>query len=206
MKTALRFLAVLCLLLSTGLMSAQSGATPPQDIRPALRKMTTSQKMQLLDFLRHAGSNLDIEVQQAYDQLSPEKRSRATQYMDLLNTGLDKVPRTTVTWNRDTIRYGQVEDGTILLDSFRVTNTGAYPYLVKEVKTSCDCTVLQFPKFPVMPGESATLRIEFDSQGKVGRTTPGMVIYDNSTPNARNILYLDGVVTPRVKKKNIIDN
>ena len=206
MKTALRFLAVLCLLLSAGLVSAQPGATPPQDIRPALRKMTTSQKMQLLDYLRNAGTSLDVEVQQVYDQLSPEKRSQAIQYMDLLNTGLDKVPRTTVAWNRDTIHFGQVEEGTILLDSFHVTNTGVYPYIVKDIKASCDCTILQFPKFPVMPGQTATVRIEFDSQGKAGRTTPGIVVYDNSTPNARNILYLDGAVTPRVKKKNIIDN
>ncbi len=206
MKTVLPFIAALCFVLFANVVSAQPSATPLQDLRPALRKMTTSQKMELLDFLRNAGANLDKEVQQAYEQLAPERRIQAVQYMDLLNTGLDKIPRTTVTWNRDTIRYGQVEDGTILLDSFRVTNTGVYPYIIKDVKTSCDCTVLQFPKFPVMPGETATVRVAFDSQGKVGRTTPGIVVYDNSTPNARNIFYLDGIIVLRVKKKNIIDN
>jgi len=193
-------------MLFVGSVSAQPDTPPPQDIRPVLRKMTTSQKMALLDYLRTAGANLDREIQQAYEQLAPEQRNLAAQYLDLLNKGLDNIPRTTVSWNRDTIGYGQIEDGAIVIDSFRVTNTGVYPYIVKEVKTSCDCTVLQYPRFPVMPGQTATVRVEFDSQGKIGRTTPGIVVYDNSTPNARNIMYLDGAILPRVKKKNIIND
>ncbi|MEO6040085.1 MAG: DUF1573 domain-containing protein [Saprospiraceae bacterium] len=206
MKTVLRFLALLCFLFFTGLALAQPGTMPPEEIRAILRKMTISQKMEMLDFLRYSGGDLDREIQQVYEQLNQEKRAKAIQYLELLNHGLENVPHTTVTWNRDTIRYGEVEEGTIVLDSFRVTNTGKYPYLIKDVKTSCDCTVLQFPKFPVMPGETATVRIEFDSQGKIGPTTPGIVVYDNSSPNARNILYLNGAIIPRVKKKNIIDD
>lgn len=201
MKAPLRFVVCLCFIGFAGALSAQ-----PESIRSTLREMTTSQKMQLLDYLRYSGANLDREIQSVYEQLSPEKQIRAVKYLELLNRGLDSIPRTTVSWNRDTIRYGQIEDGAIVLDSFRVTNTGVYPYIIKEVKTSCDCTILQFPKYPVMPGESATIRIEFDSQGKLGHTTPGIVVYDNSTPNARTIVYLDGAVLPRVKKKNIIDN
>ncbi|MCY7330047.1 MAG: DUF1573 domain-containing protein [Saprospiraceae bacterium] len=199
MQAPLRFLVWLFFIGLVGAVSAQ-----PESIRPTLREMTTSQKMQMLDYLRSAGANLDREIQSMYEQLSPEKQIRAVQYLDLLNRGLETIPRTTVSWNRDTIRYGQVEDGAIVLDSFRVTNTGIYPYIIKDVRTSCDCTILQFPRYPVMPGESATIRLEFDSQGKLGRTTPGMVIYDNSSPNARTIVYLDGAVLPREKKKNFI--
>ncbi len=206
MKGPLRFLVWLCFAGCGVVASAQPSTAPPEEIRPILREMTTSEKLQMLDYLRDAGTDLNWEIQQTYEQLPPEKRARAVQYLELLNHGLEKIPRTTVAWNRDTMRYGQVEDGTIVLDSFRVTNTGVYPYLIKDVKTSCDCTVLRFPKYPVMPGESATVRIEFNSQGKLGRTTPGIVVYDNSTPNARNIFYLDGTVLSRVKKKNIIDN
>lgn len=201
MKTALRFLAWLCFVSFVHVLSAQ-----PENIRPTLREMPTAQKMEMLEYLRDAGADLDREIQQMYEQLSPEKRSRAVQYMEILNRGLENIPRTTVEWNRDTIRYGQIEDGTIVLDSFRVTNNGVYPYIIKEVKASCDCTVLQYPKYPLMPGESATVRVEFDSQGKLGRTTPGIVIYDNSSPNARNIFYLDGFIVARQKKNKLIDN
>lgn len=109
---------------------------------------------------------------------------------------------TTVRWNRDTLDFQVIEEGTILLDSFVVTNTGTVPYQIYSVRSSCDCTVLRYPKTPVQPGKSASIRIEFDSQGKAGNTQPGIVVYDNSSPNLRSILYLNGHVKPRRKSKN----
>lgn len=113
-----------------------------------------------------------------------------------------KNERTTVQWLPDTLFFGDVYEGAILLDSFMVTNTGDQPYLIRDVKTSCDCTVLRFPKHPVMPGEKAVMRLEFDSSGKAGHTQPGIIIYDNSAPNSRNILYLKGNIIPRKKPRN----
>ncbi len=113
---------------------------------------------------------------------------------------------TTVHWNRDTLEFGIIEEGAILLDSFVVTNTGAVPYEIRNVRSSCDCTVLRYPKTPVQPGKSASIRIEFDSHGKAGWTQPGIVVYDNSTPNLRSILYLNGRVVPRKKPKNPLGN
>lgn len=113
---------------------------------------------------------------------------------------------TTVTWNRDTLEFGVIEEGAILLDSFVVTNTGALPYQIRSVRSSCDCTVLRYPKTPVQPGKTASIRIEFDSHGKAGMTQPGIVVYDNSTPNLRSILYLNGRVVPRKKPKNLMGN
>lgn len=107
--------------------------------------------------------------------------------------------RTTVDWTPDTLFFGDVYAGAIVLDSFSVTNTGEHPYLIREVKASCDCTAYKYPKEPVMPGETAIIRVEFDSAGKAGITRPGIVIYDNSIPNSRSILYLEGFVISKKK-------
>ena len=109
---------------------------------------------------------------------------------------------TTVSWKPDTLQFGIIEEGTILLDSFVLTNTGLLPYEIRGAKASCDCTVLRYPKTPIKPGQSASIRIEFDSQGKAGLTQPGIIIYDNSSPNLRRILYLNGRVMPRRKPRN----
>ena len=109
---------------------------------------------------------------------------------------------TTVSWKPDTLQFGIIEEGTILLDSFVLTNTGVLPYEIRGAKASCDCTVLRYPKKPIPPGQSASIRIEFDSQGKAGLTQPGIIIYDNSSPNLRSILYLNGRVMPRRKPRN----
>jgi hypothetical protein len=197
MKLNARFL-VLLFVLSISKVYAQSGSTPPTDLRAQLRTLSTNEKLKLLEYMRYLGTSLDKEAQQTYEQLSTEKRNRVLAYIELQKQGSDvTLPATTVVFHRDTIHFGTIEEGTILLDTFAFTNSGKQPYVIKSVKTSCDCTVLKYPEFPVMPGETAVLRLEFDSNGKAGATQPGVIIYDNSFPNARNILYLKGTVSPR---------
>jgi hypothetical protein len=87
---------------------------------------------------------------------------------------------TTVQFLRDTIDFGTINEGFILLDSFVVVNTGSHPYVISGSKGSCDCTALGLPKYPVMPGDSAVIRVEFDSYRKAGKTLAGVIIYDNS--------------------------
>jgi hypothetical protein len=57
--------------------------------------------------------------------------------------------------------------------------------------------VLRYPEYPVMPGETALIRVEFDSRGKAGTTVPGIIFYDNSIPNQRKTLYLKGKIQKR---------
>jgi hypothetical protein len=134
--------------------------------------------------------------------LDTQNQQRVAQYIAVLkNTG--KPTPTTVHWNFETLQFATIEEGAILMDSFVVTNTGSAPYIIRESKTTCDCTVLSIPPFPVMPGDTAVVRIEFDSINKAGHAQPGIILYDNSRPNKRSILYLSGEITPKDKVKII---
>jgi hypothetical protein len=145
--------------------------------------------------MRHLGASIDKECLQIYEQMSQEKRGRVIQFAEALNPDADAPPaRTTVVWTRDTVRFGKIREGSVIFDTFTVINKGTKPYLIKNVKTTCDCTIMAYPEFPVMPGTSASIRVEFDSKGKSGYTETGIIVYDNSVPNARNILYLKGEV------------
>lgn len=114
--------------------------------------------------------------------------------------------RTTVDWTPDTLFFGDLYAGAILLDSFTVFNTGEQPYVIRGVKASCDCTVLRYPTEAVMPGDSATVRVEFDTAGKAGIARPGIIIYDNSVPNSRSIIYLEGYIISNKPKKPLGGN
>ncbi len=207
MQIIIRILPIFCCSFFTLLFVAQPTLSHAQtDIRPLLRQLTNEQKIKVLEYIRTLGADLDKEIQQTYEQVNTEKRTQAVQYMNLLLNDGKEVPQTTVSWNRDTLYFGQVEEGTILIDSFIVTNTGVYPYTIHSVKSSCDCTVLHYPSYPIMPGQSATIRIEFDSHSKAGRTRPGIILYDNSAPNKRNIIYLDGEVIPKKKARSMSGN
>lgn len=174
-----------------------SAQNPAQDLRPMLRGLTVSQKLKLLGYLRHLGSNLDDELQSAYSQIGPEAQAKAIQYVSVLRSEGTQPPRTTVEWSRDTVFFGKILSGVIVFDSITVRNTGKAPYIISDIKTACNCTVVAKPEYPVMPGESAVIRIKFDSIGRVGTMLAGIVVYDNSRPNLRSIMYVAGEVLPR---------
>lgn len=199
MKKAISILFSCALLLCSGGILAQNPTA--QDLYPMLKTLSRTQKLKVLDYLRHLGSDLDREVQNAYNSVDADARAKALRYIALLQQEGARPDRTTARWSRDTIRFGRVESGYIVFDSVVVTNTGDAPYVITDIKTACDCLVLGRPDFPLMPGESATLRIEFDSKGRQGPMTAGIVVYDNSSPNLRNILYLKGEILPRKPKK-----
>jgi hypothetical protein len=191
-------LAALFVILTTAAATAQT----PTDFKAIVRRLPAPEQERLNLYLRHLGSTSERQLIQAYDQLSTDAKSRAQQYAAFLAVLPEDRPRTRVAWTPDTLKYGQLDEGQILLDSFIVRNTGPAPYVIERVHASCDCTVLHYPPYPLMPGESATIRVEFNSNGKAGRVTPGIIFYDNSMPNLRSIVYLDGDVAPRVKRRN----
>lgn len=208
MKIVVRFFLLLALIPLFKQLDAQTVAIG--EMRPYLDTLSVAQKVELLDYMRYLGSSIDREVAQSYLQLDKSKQERALQYIRLQilkkTAGVETDDRTTVRWAQDTIQIGQVGEGEVYTDSFLVTNTGARPYIIKEVKATCDCTVMRRPTYPVMPGETAAVRVEFDTRGKIGHTTPGVVIYDNTRPNGRHIVYLNADVVPRVKPKNSLGN
>ncbi|MFN0213370.1 MAG: DUF1573 domain-containing protein [Saprospiraceae bacterium] len=178
------------------------------EMRPYLDTLSLAQKIDLLEYMRHLGSSIDREVTHSYMELDKAQQERALQYirLELLKKQGDTDDRTTVRWAQDTIQIGSVNEGEVITKSFQVTNTGAKPYIIKDVKATCDCTVLHRPSFPIMPGETADIRVEFATMGKIGKTTPGVIVYDNTRPNGRHIVYLNAEIVPRVKPKNSLGN
>jgi Protein of unknown function (DUF1573) len=182
-----------------------SGSLHAQDVKSLLSRLTTEQKLKALEYFRSVGTNLDREVEDAYNQLNKDGQSKATRYLQAIQpeTGKSKPIRTTVKWSRDTINFGAIEEGIVYLDSVVVTNNGARPYQITGNLATCDCAVLYAPSQPVLPGESATVRIQFNSLGKSGKVSTGIILQDNSSPNARSILFVTGTVKSKktAKKK-----
>ena len=190
------------------LVALRAQTVPVGELRPYLDSLSVAQKVELLDYMRQLGVSIDREVAFGYQELDKTKEARALQYirLNLLGQAPSNDDRTTVRFKRDTLHFGQVWEGEIMLDSFLLTNTGSRPYIVRDVKATCDCTVLRRPERPIMPGETAAIRVEFDTKGKIGISTPGIVIYDNTKPNGRQIVYMQADIIPRNKPKNALGN
>ena len=90
---------------------------------------------------------------------------------------------------------GRVMLGEIVHASFTVKNTGDYPLILAEVKGSCTCTVADYPKDPIAPGESATIKANI----KTERASPGVL-----SKEVRIVANTEPSITPVLIKANVI--
>jgi len=63
-----------------------------------------------------------------------------------------------IEYNFGVLRYGQVP-----IYNFKFTNQGDTPLFIQNVKTSCGCTVPQWPKKPIKPGGGGKITIKYDA-------------------------------------------
>jgi hypothetical protein len=81
-----------------------------------------------------------------------------------------------------TIDYGTIEKGDDGVRVFRFTNAGAVPLEIKQVRSSCGCTIPKKPDAPVAPGASSEIEVKYDTQ-RVGPIRKTITVSSNaSTP------------------------
>lgn len=93
--------------------------------------------------------------------------------------------------------FGKIPHGQNASTNFKFTNTGDAPLTLKDVRPSCGCTAPKWPKKPIMPGESATIKAVYDGSGK-GRFQKSITVKTNVKDNSRIVLSIKG----RVNTKN----
>lgn len=82
------------------------------------------------------------------------------------------------------IDYGTIDQGADGVRKFMFTNTGTEPLVIKNARGSCGCTVPTWPKEPVMPGETASVDVRYDTN-RVGKFTKTVTLTTNETIGTR---------------------
>ncbi len=62
------------------------------------------------------------------------------------------------------IDYGTIDQGAEPYRYFKFTNSGQAPLIIKNAKGSCGCTVPEWPKKPILPGESDEIKVRYDTK------------------------------------------
>ena len=91
--------------------------------------------------------------------------------------------------------FGTVAEGEKVAYNFRFKNSGNKPLIVTNTTASCGCTVPEKPEKPVLPGETAFIKVVFNSKGKAGHNEKTITVTSNANP-AFPPLLLKGEVTP----------
>ncbi len=79
--------------------------------------------------------------------------------------------------------------------TFNFKNTGAADLLISNAVGSCGCTVPEYPKEPVKPGESGKIQVSFNPSGKKGNQQKSITISAN-TQAGKEMLTIKASITP----------
>ena len=97
-----------------------------------------------------------------------------------------------IEFKKDTHDYGNIKYGADGSCSFEFKNTGNAPLIISNAKGSCGCTVPAWSREPLMPGQSASIRVKYNTAnpGPINKT---VTVESNAREN-RVVLRIKGKV------------
>lgn len=90
--------------------------------------------------------------------------------------------------------FGTATEGEKVTYNFRFKNSGKKPMVITNTSTSCGCTVTEKPEKPILAGDTAFIKVVFNSKGKVGHNEKTITVLSNAKPAFPSLL-LKGEVT-----------
>ncbi len=110
-------------------------------------------------------------------------------------TVAEKLPRITLA-EKGVFNFGTITEGDTVEHVFRFKNTGEFPLIINNVTASCGCTTPEWPREPVAPGASSSVRVRFNSRNKGGVQNKTVSIYANTNPSVTDLAFTV-VVNPK---------
>ncbi len=114
-------------------------------------------------------------------------------------------PISEIDFDHTSFDFGTIQEGEIVTHVFTFTNVGDEPLIVVNARGSCGCTVPQWPKEPILPGETASFTVKFNSKNKKGKRNQKVTITTNTEP-PHSYLYLTGTIIPESATLESIEN
>lgn len=92
--------------------------------------------------------------------------------------------------------FGTLLQGEVVTYSFHFTNTGNMPLIISNVSTSCGCTVGEYPREPIAPGDKGAIKATYDSKGHHGFQSRTLTVVTNTMPSKTVLRLKAKVQTP----------
>ncbi len=97
-----------------------------------------------------------------------------------------------ITFSKDLHDFGTISKGDNGSTEFTFKNTGKEPLIIANAQGSCGCTVPQWPKEPIAPGATSSIKVTYDTK-RVGAFTKTVTITSNAQTSSK-IITIKGVV------------
>lgn len=106
----------------------------------------------------------------------------------------EKAP--TMVFEKEVHDFGDITEGEKVSYSFKFTNTGKTDLVISSAQASCGCTVPNYSKDPIAPGDEGTIDVTFNSENRPGKVDKKITIMANTVPNTVVIKITGNVISP----------
>jgi hypothetical protein len=98
-----------------------------------------------------------------------------------------------ISFDKDVHDYGTIKQGANGTYEFKFKNSGKEPLIIRDAQGSCGCTVPEWPKAPIRPGETATIKVTYDTN-RLGPIDKSVKISSNAKTDSEKVLKIKGTV------------
>lgn len=111
---------------------------------------------------------------------------------------------TNIAFKKEVFDFGKIPAGKSVSTVFEFSNTGESPLLIKDVTTSCGCTVPEWTKDIIEPNENGEIKILYDAKYP-GRFNKTITVFHNGE-NSPQELTIKGEVPYPIKEEKSTSN
>lgn len=110
-----------------------------------------------------------------------------------------------IEFKKETHDYGTVKHGDNGDCTFEFKNTGNEPLIISNAKGSCGCTVPDWPKEPIAPGETGKIVVHYDTT-RPGQINKSVTINSNAINEPVKVIRIKGNVLPQPESGAPVNN
>jgi len=103
----------------------------------------------------------------------------------------------TITFDNLNHNFGAIEEAQGIVEhTFTFTNTGSKPLVIKNVRSTCGCTVPEWSREPIRAMGKGTIKVSFNPANRPGAFRKEITILSNAK-EPKTVLYIVGLVKPK---------
>jgi len=121
---------------------------------------------------------VSANIQEDFSELTPEERQNAP----------------SIEFENKTFNFEKIKQGEKIDHEYKFTNTGKSELIIRKVRASCGCTAIMSDQKIIKPGEQASIKVSFNSSGKLGNQNKTVTVISNDPKHAREILWIRGEI------------
>lgn len=105
----------------------------------------------------------------------------------------NKDAKASIKWEKTSYDFGKIVKNTPASVEFEFKNKSMIPLVINSVKPTCGCTVADYPKEPVQPGNSAKIIVNYNAKS-LGYFTKSVIVNSNASEGQTRLIIKGEVI------------